>query len=373
MLRGGVLAIIIALGTGCSGDKDKVEFFSTDQLLLSEGKFYALGESEPYSGMMVDWHDNGQKQYEVQMVAGVAQGKAVEWFENGQKMTEVTLKDGAPMGTLTGWHSNGARQFEMPLHAGQPHGLLTEYDTGNRLLNTTRYVSGLREGAATGYDVEGQKTWESNYRDNVLEGDLIEYHPNGQRSSRTPFVRGQPKGVAEGWFLDGKKSWVAEWKGKQPMGVHQNWHPNGKLQRKQIFKSGLLSVFTEWHENGQKTLVATYRGTALVSQKRWDAKGTVLLDEGATAGLPPARKPEPPKPNPFFAGRRSLWMAGQLNRVYKDKDAEVVQSAFGTPDAKQGDVWIYQRLTIINANGRKHLASAHFYISKGKVILVEEK
>jgi hypothetical protein len=206
-----------------------------------------------------------------------------------------------------------------------------------------------------------------------LEGDLIEYHPNGRRSSRTPYEHGQPKGVATGWFLDGKKSWVAEWDGKRPMGVHQNWHPNGKLQRKQIFKSGLLSLFTEWHENGQKTLEATYRGTALVSQKRWDAKGTVLLDEGATAGLPPARKPEPPKPNPFSAGRRSLWMAGQLNRVYKDKDAEVVQSAFGTPDAKQGDVWIYQRLTIINANGRKHLASAHFYISKGKVILVEEK
>lgn len=225
----------------------------------------------------------------------------------------------------------------------------------------------------SGYNEEGQKTWESTYRDNVIEGNLIEYHPNGKPSSRTPYERGQPKGVAEGWFLDGKISWMAEWSGKQPRGLHQNWHPNGKLKRKQIFKDGLLSQFTEWHENGQKTLEATYRGAALVSQKRWDAKGKLLLDEGATAGLPPARKPDPPKLDPLSAGRRTPWMAGQLNRVYKEKDADVVQSAFGTPDAKQGDVWIYRNLNFVLANGRKHRASAHFYISKGKVILVEEK
>ena len=381
MIRGGVLTLIIAIvalfGAGCSGDKDKVEYFSTDQLLLSEGKFYALGESEPYTGTVVDWHDNGQKQYEAQMVDGVAEGKAVEWYENGQKMTEVTLKDGQPVGTLTGWHSNGAKQFEMPLHAGQPHGLLTEYDTGNRRLNTTRYVGGLRKGEATGYNEEGQKTWERNYRDNILEGDFVEYHPNGRRSSRTPYENGKPNGMAEGWFLDGKKSWAAEWNGQQPIGVHQIWHPNGKLQRKQIFNKGVLALYTEWHSNGQKTLEANYRGTALVSQKRWDADGKLLLSEGGAAApspnLPPARKPDPPKPNPFSAGRRTPWVSGQINRVYKDKAVDVVQTAFGTPDEKQGDVWVYKNLTIINVATRQRFTAAHFYVSKGKVILVEEK
>ena len=88
-----------------------MEYFTTDELLLSDGKFFAMGETEPYTGAVVDWHENGQKSYEVQMRAGVAQGTAVEWYENGQKMTEVTLKDGAPTGSLLGWHSNGAKQF----------------------------------------------------------------------------------------------------------------------------------------------------------------------------------------------------------------------------------------------------------------------
>jgi hypothetical protein len=183
--------------------------------------------------------------------------------------------------------------------------------------------------------------------------------------------------MAEGWFLDGKKSWAAEWKGQKPIGVHQSWHPNGKLQRKQIFNNGLLSLYTEWHANGQKTVEANYRGTALVTQKRWDANGKLLLSEGGAAApspnLPPARKPDPPKPNPFSAGRRTPWVSGQINRVYKDKAADVVQSAFGTPDEKQGNVWVYKNLTIINVATRQRFTTAHFYISKGKVILVEEK
>jgi antitoxin component YwqK of YwqJK toxin-antitoxin module len=179
--------------------------------------------------------------------------------------------------------------------------------------------------------------------------------------------------VAEGWYPTGVKSWVAQWNGRKPMGTHQNWHPNGKLQRKQVFADGALSLYTEWHVNGQMTLEAKYRGTALVSQKRWDAKGVVLLDEGATAGLPPTRKPDPPKPNPFSAGRRTVWVTGQLNRVYKDKDAEVVQTAFGTPDEMQGNVWVYKNLGIIDTTTRRRLTIAHFYISNGKVILVEEK
>ena len=107
----------------------------------------------------------------------------------------------------------------------------------------------------------------------------------------------------------------------------------------------------------------------LVTQKRWDANGKLLLSEGGAA----ARKPDPPKPNPFSTGRRTPWVSGQINRVYKDKAADVVQSAFGTPDEKQGDVWVYKNLTIINVATRQRFTTAHFYISKGKVILVEEK
>ena len=67
------------------------------------------------------------------------------------------------------------------------------------------------------------------------------------------------------------------------------------------------------------------------------------------------------------------WVSGQINRVYKDKAADVVQAAFGTPDEKQGNVWVYKNLTIINAATRQRFTTAHFYISKDKVILVEEK
>lgn len=381
MIRGGretfVLMLIALFVAGCSGGGEQADQYSTDQLIFSEGKYYALGEVEPYTGLVINRYPNGKKKYEARMVDGIPQGPAMEWHENGQKMTEVKLEEGKPAGTMTGWHSNGAKQFEMPLQNGKQHGLMTEYDIGNRRTSSTRYVVGVREGEAIGYDVNGKKSWETHYRNNLMDGDFIEYHPNGQRSSRSPYKNGKLRGVAEGWYANGAKSWMAGWEGTKPMGAHQNWHPNGKIQRKQVFVNGTLTHYTEWHANGQMTLEARYRGSTLVSQKRWDANGTVLLDESGTAesvpGLPPARKPDPPKPNPNFAGRRTVWVTGQLNRVYRDKDAVVVQTAFGEPDEKRGDVWIYKNITIINSATRRRLASAQFYISKGKVILVEEK
>ena len=51
----------------------------------------------------------------------------------------------------------------------------------------------------------------------------------------------------------------------------------------------------------------------------------------------------------------------------------MLETAFGAPDEKQGDVWVYKKLSIVNTATRQRLTSAHFYISNGKVILVEEK
>ena len=162
---GGLLVFIG--GTGCAGDADRPDHYSTDQLLLSEGKYYALGEVEPYTGPVINWHANGQKKYEVPMVDGVAHGTATEWHPNGHKMTEVQLEQGVPTGTMTGWHSNGAKQFEMPLREGKQHGLVTEYDPDNQRISTTRYVEGQRQGEATGFDVSGRKAWTAQYAANV--------------------------------------------------------------------------------------------------------------------------------------------------------------------------------------------------------------
>ena len=81
--------------------------------------------------------------------------------------------------------------------------------------------------------------------------------------------------------------------------------------------------------------------------------------------------PVKPTPNPNAPGRRMAWNAAQLVAIYTGKTAAVVEAAFGLPDAKRGDTWVYGNMTIINPTTRQRLTTANFLIQDGKVVLVE--
>ena len=45
-------------------------------------------------GKALEWHENGQKQFEGYFKDGKIDGKAFAWYENGQKQAEGNFKDG---------------------------------------------------------------------------------------------------------------------------------------------------------------------------------------------------------------------------------------------------------------------------------------
>jgi antitoxin component YwqK of YwqJK toxin-antitoxin module len=63
-----------------------------DQLRFRDGLYTYRGE--PFTGVAVDKHDNGQKQYEGTWKDGKQHGLWTYWYENGQKKMESTYKDG---------------------------------------------------------------------------------------------------------------------------------------------------------------------------------------------------------------------------------------------------------------------------------------
>ena len=66
-----------------------------------------------------------------------------------------------------------------------------------------------------------------------------------------------------------------------------------------------------------------------------------------------------------------VWNAAQLSTVYTGKPSTVVEAAFGLPDTKRGDTWVYNNMTIIDPTTRQRLTTANFLIRDGKVVLVE--
>ena len=265
-------------------------------------------------------------------------------------MTETTLENGQATGAIKGWYRSGKLEYEMPIKNGEIDGIgIEHYETGTKK-SETPYVKGSRNGRERGYAETGYKLWEAVWRDDKLHGNYVEFYASGKTNSLTPYVTGLNKGTSTGWYETGEKAWQAKWAAKKPLGTHFEWFPNGQLKRQQSFANGKLMMISEWYANGQKTMEATYSNGKLTAQRRWDPEGKLVIASG-TSALPPVteeKTPSQPKPNPNAPGRRMRWNAAQLSTIYTGKPSTVVEAAFGLPDTKRGDTWVYGNMTIID-------------------------
>ena len=93
---------ISLLGVGC-GHKDLSEelnedssgFVSLDQLKdRGINGYYVLETDSPYNGEVIDYYENNQIKYRVQIEFGFKEGLWISWHQNGQKkMKEKTLME----------------------------------------------------------------------------------------------------------------------------------------------------------------------------------------------------------------------------------------------------------------------------------------
>jgi len=79
------------------------------------------------------WENYGQKRKVVDYLDGTKDGLSTEWYENGQKKEEGTYKDGKEDGLWTGWYDNGQKELEGTFKDGKPDGLSTLwYENGQK-------------------------------------------------------------------------------------------------------------------------------------------------------------------------------------------------------------------------------------------------
>ncbi|MDP7038543.1 MAG: toxin-antitoxin system YwqK family antitoxin, partial [Myxococcota bacterium] len=142
----------------------------------------------------IAWHENGQKQFEVEFVNGERHGAETSWWENGKKQSEGELVNGKPHGTIMTWHENGKKQFEGEFVSGEAH------------------------------------------------GKALSWHENGQKQSEGEFVNGKLHGKYTAWYENGKKQSEGEFVNGQRYDKSCSWHANG--QKKNIFLLVLSLMFS---------------------------------------------------------------------------------------------------------------------------------
>ena len=71
-------------------------------------RYYAKGESEPFTGILFGRHDNGQLASWQEYVNGVGQGKWINYYENGNKKEEGNYNQNRVEGPIKKFYEDGS-------------------------------------------------------------------------------------------------------------------------------------------------------------------------------------------------------------------------------------------------------------------------
>ena len=130
------------------------EFFAGQTQLRADGKTYDLRAGKPVTGQLVDFHNNGQKRFQIPMTSGLRDGNATWWDEAGRKTHQRTYQAGLIHGvwieffgsgkqkqeqayqngvetSRRGWWPNGMKRFEVEFTDGEEKSRSTWDQAGN--------------------------------------------------------------------------------------------------------------------------------------------------------------------------------------------------------------------------------------------------
>jgi len=121
------------------------------QMEQREGRWGRIGDSNVFTGVIVDigangavlsrvavsnglangwcemYYTNGQMSVREGFKNGVSDGLRQKWFENGRKMSEALIVNGKVSGLFRRWYENGQLAESIQMRDGQPDGLAWAY------------------------------------------------------------------------------------------------------------------------------------------------------------------------------------------------------------------------------------------------------
>ena len=93
------------------------EAVDSESLPERDGLIYH--DNKPYSGWGKEMYDSDQAFRLVEIKDGKPDGLMIEWHQNGQKWGEATFKDRKPVGLFLRWHENGQKAAEATFKDGE--------------------------------------------------------------------------------------------------------------------------------------------------------------------------------------------------------------------------------------------------------------
>jgi antitoxin component YwqK of YwqJK toxin-antitoxin module len=197
-MKNHIIISLLFLLIGCSKDLDTLE---------KRGDiYYEINSEEPFSGLIINK------------------------YESGQKHTKGYLTNGREDGYWTWWYE------------GSPKNHIRLYL--DNILDNLPYLF------YDSWENYGQKRKVVDYLDGTKDGLSTEWYENGQRKLEGTYKDGERDGLWTWWYEDGQKRSEGPYKDGKPDGLHVQWYENGKKRGEGTFKDGKIISQKEWNEDG---------------------------------------------------------------------------------------------------------------------------
>jgi antitoxin component YwqK of YwqJK toxin-antitoxin module len=124
-------------------------------LVQTDGRWYRSGETNPFTGIMVDYHSEGILRSRSQMSNGLLNGVSETWYTNGQMQVRECFKDSISNGLRQKWYPNGFKQSQATIVAGKVVGTFQSWHENGQLSEQIPMLNGQPDGTAWAYYPSG--------------------------------------------------------------------------------------------------------------------------------------------------------------------------------------------------------------------------
>ena len=165
-LSGGTLRSLIVLtvllGVGLTAYRAlrrqspvSLEQVSRNNLVLQSGRWMKTGETNVFTGVMVEFYPDGTLQSRSVVSNGLLNGVSEGWRTNGVLAVREMFNAGRSHGVRTKWDESGNRIAETDIRAGEIEGMHREWHTNGQPALEVTMVSGTPHGLSRKWNPEG--------------------------------------------------------------------------------------------------------------------------------------------------------------------------------------------------------------------------
>ena len=125
------------------------------ELKLVEGRLHRVGETNAFTGLLLDRYPDGTLRSRASVRDGRLEGLCEGWSPNGVLEVSEHFRDGVSHGLRTKWYPNGVRRSEATIERGRIHGHFQRWHEDGSLAESVSMVGGVPHGISRAYHPGG--------------------------------------------------------------------------------------------------------------------------------------------------------------------------------------------------------------------------